>query len=59
MEKWNNGKIQLTLFNPHHSNIPIFHYPSIPIYINFAWARQQKRDDHGAGGVENEYRFFQ
>jgi hypothetical protein len=31
MEEWSNGKIPLTLFNPHHSRIPIFHYPNISI----------------------------
>jgi len=59
MEKWNIEKIQLTLFNPHHSIIPTFHYPANPFYINFASSRQQKRGDHGAGEVENEYRVFQ
>jgi len=51
MEKWNIEKVQLTLFIPHHSIIPTFHYPSIPIYINFASSRQQKRGDLGNASV--------
>jgi hypothetical protein len=52
MEKWNNGKIQLTLLNPHHSSIPTFHYPHVSIYINFASSRQQKRGDPGSGRLK-------
>jgi hypothetical protein len=44
MKEWNNGRMGWSLFIAHHSNIPTFHYPSIPIYTNFASAWQQKRD---------------
>jgi hypothetical protein len=46
-EEYNNGGSGLSLLITHYSSIPTCHYPGIPIYINFALPRQQKRGDHG------------
>ena len=51
-----NFNLQIRAGFPLPLDEPLIFYP---IYINFASSRQQKRDDHGTGEVENEYRVFQ